>query len=127
MLDNLGLLMWMLAVTALILFLAWRASRWIALHGGNMPALSNGFALSGGTSRRFRVVGQLPLGRTARLIAVRIGNQCCLLGVTEQSVTVVKECGWDEVAELFRTPDAPQSSAAFPDVLRDFLHKTEKK
>ena len=81
----------MLAATVIILFLAWAASRWIAQRGG-----ASGF---GGTEE-FRILYQLPLGRTERLVILRAGTRCYLLGVTEANITLLKE--WDgEEAEAW--------------------------
>ena len=83
--------MGMLAATVIILFLAWAASRWIAQRGG-----ASGF---GGTEE-FRILYQLPLGRTERLVILRAGTRCYLLGVTESNITLLKE--WDgEEAEIW--------------------------
>ena len=87
--------MGMLAATVIILFLAWAASRWIAQRGG-----ASGF---GGTEE-FRILYQLPLGRTERLVILRAGTRCYLLGVTEANITLLKEWEGEEAEAWTSAP-----------------------
>ena len=92
-------LLGLVLATVGILAMAWWVSRWIAVHGVG--------AAQGQGSERFRVVCQLALGRGERLALVRFQDRCLLLGVTEHSITLLRELEGDEAAEweAKRPPD----------------------
>ena len=108
----------MLAAAALILVLAYWTTKWVASRGlGGFPA----GGMSGG-SARFHVLGQIGLGRGERLVLVRLEDKCYLLGVTNGSITLLKELEGDEVkswlAEEERNP-AP----SFLEILGESLRR----
>ncbi len=125
-------LLGMLAATILILYLAWRASRWIAARGvpsgAGMGWLSADFFRSG-AAENFRVLYQIPLGRTERLILLQAGAAyCCLLGVTESRITLLKEWTGDDADAWARAfPVQETSGPAFTDILKDLTGRAGKK
>ena len=100
-----------------ILALAWWVSRWIAIHGASLP----GASLPPG-QERFRVVGQVPLGRGERLALVRFQDRCLLLGVTEHSITLLREVEADEAAEWLAESKRPPD---FADLLGSVLRRRD--
>ena len=122
-------LLGMLLVVLLILGLAYAATRWLGTaYGGKggrggksgkvLPA-----SLRAGGSERFRVVAQISLGRTERLVLARLGDRCYLLGVTEQGFTLLKELEGGEAQEWLREEESDAAPASFMDVLKDNLRK----
>ena len=116
-------LLGMLLVVLLVLALAYAATRWLGSsyggRGGRIP--STGKVRAGG-SERFRVIGQISLGRTERLVLACLGDRCYLLGVTEQGFTLLKELEGEEAQEWLREEET-SAPASFMDVLKDNLRK----
>ena len=94
--SNLWSLLGVLAVVILILYLAYAATRWIGLHGA--PGGAAALPRAGG-SGSLRILAHLAVGRNERLVLVRLGARCLLLGVTERQITVLRELGEDEAAQ----------------------------
>lgn len=111
MLSNLVSALGMLFTVVLILFLAYWTSRWVASHGVPGPP-----APGGGDA--FRILARLPVGRGAYLLLVRVREDCLLLGVTEQRVTLLKEWTGEE-ADAW-TFDAPSPDNGFWQALQKF-------
>ena len=106
----------MLAATALILVLAYWTTKWVAQRGlGGVQAGS----ISGG-SARFRVLGQIALGRGERLVLVRLEDKCYLLGVTNGSITLLKELEGDE-AKSWLAETERQPAPSFLEILGESL------
>ncbi len=111
MLEALG----MLLVTVLILVLAWVVSRWVAKSG--MPAGTRGTK----AGERLSLTAQIPLGRNERVVLLRVGDTFLLLGVTQNSVTVLRELESGKVEEWLET-DTPERSN-FLELLQENLRK----
>ena len=104
----------MLSVTVLILVLAYWTSRWVGSHGAPGPS---GWPGSMGNAN-LRILARVGVGRSACLLVVRVRERCLLLGVTDGSITLLKE--WEgEEADAWLT-QAPADNA-FLGVLRDAL------
>ena len=115
-------LLGMLLVVLLVLALAYAATRWLgSSYGGKGGRVPAGKMRAGG-SERFRVIGQISLGRAERLVLARLGDRCYLLGVTEHGFTLLKELEGEEAQEWLREEEIPVP-ASFMDVLKDNLRK----
>lgn len=112
--------MGMLAMVILVLLLAYLATRAISRYGGSGVAFGGGRDASG---TAFRVVARLELGRNERLVLVRIGERCCLIGVTAQSVTLIKELSGEESQLWCADAERPETAPAFLDLLKENLRK----
>jgi flagellar biosynthetic protein FliO len=106
----------MLVVAVAILVLAYFATRWIAQHG--TPGMTGKV---GAASGRFSVLAQIAVGRNERLLLVRLGDRCCLLGVTEHGITLLKELEEEESREWLNAASAP-ASPTFVETLSSSLH-----
>jgi flagellar biogenesis protein FliO len=80
---------------------------WVTLR---VVARLNGPKMGGAVGRRrdpvarpVEVLGRSPLGRSASVSVVRLGDRCFALGVTEQNVNLLTEVDID----LTEPPDAP--------------------
>ncbi len=103
----------MLFVVILILVLAWAVTRWVASRGIGAGGVSRG----GG---RLAVLGQLSVGRSERLLLVRVQERCLLLGVTQYSVALLKELTEEEAREWLREPEP---KATFLETLQENMRK----
>ena len=106
-----------LGVVALILYFAYCATKWIGTHG----------APGGGTLRlngngKFRILGQLGVGRNERLVLVRLNERCYLLGVTEHQIALLRELD-DREAEEWLAQGEQTSAPSFTEVLSKNLRK----
>ena len=108
----------MLAATALILALAYWTTKWVASRG---PGGLSAGSMSGG-SARFHVLGQISLGRSERLVLVRLEDKCYLLGVTSGSITLLKELEGDE-AKSWLAEAERNTSPSFLEILGESLRK----
>ena len=115
-------LLGMLLVVLLILALAYAATRWLGSSYGGKGGRSSPASLRAGGSERFRVIGQIGLGRTERLVLACLGDRCYLLGVTEHGFTLLKELEREEAQEWLREEET-SAPASFMDVLKDNLRK----
>jgi len=100
--ENLWTLLGMLAAVAAILAMAYWTTRWIASRGGR------GFSPVQ-DSRNFRVAGRINVGRSGQLLLVCLEERCLLLGVTEHSITVLKELEGEEAARWLEDAPVPPS------------------
>jgi len=103
----------MLAAVVAILVLAYLATRWIASRG-----VGGGAAAGAG----FCVLRQISLGRAERLLLVRLGERCLLLGVTAGGISLLKELEADEAEEWLKPKETP-AAPGFLDVLKENLKK----
>jgi len=104
--DNVLTLIAMLLTVVGVLALAWVVTRWVGRHGG-------GGAFTGGSGdERFRVLRQISLGQGQRLLLVRLGERCLLVGVAAGGVSLLAELTEDEAQSWF--PQADQDGPAPP-------------
>lgn len=116
--GNFWSLLGVLAVVVLILYLAYAATKWVGTH--SVPGGAGMLQTSG--NEKFRILGQLGVGRNERLVLVQFDERCCLLGVTEHQITLLRELEGDEAADwLARSASAPASG--FMEVLGETLRK----
>ena len=108
----------MLAIAILILAAAYFVTRWLGTWQMRGPS----GAFRPGGAGNVRVVSQTSLGRNERLVLVRVGRQCLLLGVTAEHVSVIREFTEAEAEELCSQPEAGQATG-FADILKDSLRK----
>ena len=114
----------MLAIAIAILFFAYLATRWLGLRqssgGGSGRLRVNG-------AGPFRVLWQINLGRSERIVLVQFGeekgkNQFFLLGVTAYSISTLKELSGEEMAGWLSEEDrAP--APGFAEILKENLWK----
>lgn len=93
--ENIVSLLGMLVVIAGILVMAWLCTRAIGKYG--VPGSSNR-----GKSEELSVLRQISIGRNQRLVLLRVGERCLLLGVTEQCITVLTEMEHTEAEDWLR-------------------------
>jgi len=111
--DNLLSLIAMLLTMVGVLVLAWVVARWVGRHGG-------GGALTGGSGdERFQVLRQIALGQGQRLLLVRLGERCLLVGVASGGVSLLCELSEEEA----RTWLAPKRDGAPPPSFWEALQK----
>ena len=104
----------MLLVIAATLGLAYWFTKHIAGRGFVQSA-------AGGQRTELRVLGQLALGKGQRLLIVRLGQRCLLLGISAESITLLAELSEEEAAPwLSSAQDAPQNMA-FLEAMRNIL------
>ena len=116
--ENFWSLLGVLAVVVLILYLAYIATKWIGTH--STPGGSGMLRVNG--SDRFRVLGQLGVGRNERLVLVRLDERCYLLGVTEHQITLLREIDGDEAAAWLAQGEQP-TAPSFTEILSQNLRK----
>ena len=115
--GNLLSLLGMLAMVVLVLFLAYWVTKLIGQRG--MPGWARGVDGAG----KLQLLWQVNLGKSERLVLVRLNNRCLLLGVTGGGITLLKELNEEEAAcWLQKTGEAAQQPN-FLDILRDSLSK----
>jgi len=103
--GNVLSLIGMLLIMAGVLALAWAVSRWIGRHG------ASGFA-GGSGDERFQVLRQIGLGQGQRLLLVRLGERCLLVGVASGGVSLLAELSEEEARSWL--PQGGQENAAPP-------------
>ena len=115
--ESIWSLLGMLSVAVAILLLAYWTTRWLAAGGGGAfrSGVREGAAAGSGS---FRIAGQCSLGRNERLVLLRFPETWCLLGVTEHTITVLRE--WKAEEDWDAETAAPP---AFLEVLRRNLKK----
>ena len=116
--GNFWSLLGVLAVVVLILYLAYAATKWVGTH--SVPGGAGMLQTSG--NERFRILGQLGVGRNERLVLVRLDERCYLLGVTEHQITLLRELDGDEAAEWLAQGEQP-SAPSFTEILSQNLRK----
>lgn len=105
----------MLLTTVAVLALAYWVTRWIGRRG--MP----GFSASGTEGQQ--VLWQLSLGKSERLVLVRLDRRCLLLGVTSGGISVLSELTEEEAAKWLQKREEVARQPSFLEVLRDNLPK----
>ena len=108
----------MLAVAILILFLAY----WVTRMLGTWQMRSSAISPRVGGGGHVQLLSQLNLGKNERLVLIRIGDQCLLLGVTAERVTVLRELSTEEIEAVSAQPESG-TSVGFTDILKDSLRK----
>ncbi len=111
-------LLGVLAVVVLILYLAYFVTRWIGMHG--VPGGAGAIRPDG--AGRFRILGQLAVGRNERLVLVRLDERCYLLGVTEHQITLLRELDGEEAARWI-AEGAVAPPPGFMEVLGETLRR----
>ena len=106
----------MLLCTAVILFLAYWVTRKIGLSSGVGNA---------GVGSRMRVLDRLPIGTGQSLLVVQLGEQCFVLGVSKEHISLIAELT-EEQAQLWKKSAAVHTAdtapAAFFETLSRRLH-----
>lgn len=106
----------MLLCTAAILFLAYWVTRKIGLSS------STGHW---GASSRMRVLDRLPVGTGQALMVVQLGEQCFVVGVSKDHISLIAELT-EEQSQLWRKMDAAHKAdtapAAFFETLSRRIH-----
>jgi len=106
----------MMAIMVAVLFLAYFLTRWIAVHG------APNFA-GGRTDDVLGVLRQVNVGRTERLLLVRLNDRCLLVGVTSASMCVLAELSKEESEQWLQAP----GTASFMETLQSAASKIPKK
>lgn len=91
------------------------------LHGGRSGGLRAG-------PRAVEVLARSPLSRTASVVVARIGDRCLALGVTDHSVSVLREVETTDLQTA--VPSWTQGSAprsAWRDFLDDIRERTVRR
>lgn len=111
--GNILSLLGMLLTVVGVLVLAYWVTRLIGRHG--MP----GWAKPPGGQGRLEILWQASLGKSERLVLVRIERRCLLLGVTGGEIRVLTELSEEEAGPWLQSPGAPADTPSFLDILRD--------
>ena len=114
---NFWSLLGVLAVIVLILYLAYFATRWIGTRSA--PGGAGALRVSGAGD--LRILGQLGVGRNERLVLVRLGERCYLLGVTEHQITLLRELDGEEAAPWLAQSEGAPTAPGFLEVLSETL------
>lgn len=113
-----SLVILLIAVTA-ILALAYWVTRWIAVHG--TPDFTG--------ARREEplcVLRQVNVGRSERLLLVRLQKRCLLIGVTASSMSLLTELTPEEAGEWLEGP-GPSAPPGFRDIMQEAMARISKK
>ncbi len=111
-------LLGMLTAVALILAAAHYTTKWIALHGTpGLPAARG--------DEKFRVLRMVSLGKDGQAALLQAGDRCLLLGVTPNSVTLLRELDAEEAARWIggETADAAVSPGFLEALQRNWSKK----
>lgn len=111
-------LVWTLAAVVIVLYLAYRCSRFIAVRGG-------GFAGASGTA--MRLLSRLPLAQDKQLVVAETGDRYWLLGVSPAGIQLVAELTEQEAMACVKTPQAGEAIPEFSEILRKGLSSFGKK
>ncbi len=99
-----------------VLVLAYFFTRWIAVHGSpNFVGGRNDDVLC--------VLRQVNVGRTERLLLVRLHDRCLLIGVTAASMCVLAELSKEESEQWLHSP----GTVSFMETLQSAASKIPKK
>lgn len=115
--GNVLSLLGMLLTVIGVLVLAYWVTRLIGRHG--MP----GLAKASGGRGRLEVLWQVSLGKSERLVLVRVEQRCLLLGVTSGEIRVLTELSEEEAGPWLQSPGASADTPSFLDILRDNFPK----
>lgn len=114
-------LLWAVICVVVVLGMAWWATRCMA--GRGLPGGLMGVGRAG--RGQIRVLEQQALGRDQRLVAVQVGEQCFLLGVTQGQITLLSEIAWP-AQEPEGTAQAPAQGAPFREALSNARKKARR-
>lgn len=117
--GNFWSLLGVLAVIVLILYFAYFATRWIGTH--SVPGGAGTLRMGG--AEDLRILGQLGVGRNERLVLVRLGERCYLLGVTEHQITLLRELDGEEAAPWLAQGENAPAAPGFMEVLSETLRR----
>ena len=117
--SNFWSLLGVLAVIVLILYFAYFATRWIGMR--SVPGGAGTLRAPGAGD--LRILGQLGVGRNERLVLVRLGERCYLLGVTEHQITLLRELDGEEAAPWLAQNDGTGAAPGFMEVLSETLRR----
>lgn len=106
----------MLLTVVAVLALAYWVTKLIARRG--LPGWASGMGES-----RIQVLWQASLGKSERLVLVRVEKRCLLLGVTGGGISVLTELTEEEAANWPREREEVARQSNFLDILRDSLPK----
>ena len=102
--STLAYLLSLFAVFAFVVFLAYLASRFLGRRFAGLAASQDG-----------RILSQLSLGPNRFVCVVEIAERIFMLGVTEHSVTLLREItDAEEIERLHRRELGSQNSPCFP-------------
>ncbi len=105
-----------LAMIVAVLFLAYFVTKWIAVHGA--PDFTKAKAESG-----LSVLRQVNVGRSERLLLVRVHERCLLIGVTPASMSVLTELTEEECSACLDGSADP----GFADALQSAISRIQRK
>ncbi len=117
--ENFWSLLGVLAVVVLILYFAYAATKWIGTH--SVPGGSGTLRAAG--AGELRLLAQLGVGRNERLVLVKLSRRCFLLGVTEHSVTLLRELDDEEAAPWLAQGEGAPAAPGFMEVLSETLRR----
>ena len=115
--DNILSLLGMLLTVAAVLALAYWCTKLIGRRG--MPGWARG--LNG--ADKLQLLWQVSVGRNERLVLVRLGSRCLLLGVTGGGVSLITELTQEEAAPWLQKPEVTAQQPSFLEILRDNVPK----
>lgn len=110
-------LLGMLLTVVGVLVLAYWVTRLIGRHG--MP----GWAKAPAGQGCLEILWQASLGKSERLVLVRVEKRCLLLGVTSGGIQVLTELSEEEAGPWLQRPGASADTPSFLDILRDNFPK----
>ena len=114
-------LLWYLMCIVVILGLAYWVTRYLGKHSGGMLVPKSG-------ALPMEILSQLTLSRNEKLLVVRTGKRCFLLGLTEGSIQMLSELSeedlrnWTEAAQ----ENTAEKTEAFAEKLRALSRKKEQ-
>ena len=115
--GNILSLVGMLLTVVLVLALAYWCTKLIGRRG--LP----GWAAGAGGGERIQILWQASLGKSERLVLVRLNERCLLLGVTGGGINVLTELTDEEAADWLQKKGDPPQAPSFLEILRENLPK----
>lgn len=115
--GNILSLVGMLLTVVLVLALAYWCTKLIGRRG--LP----GWAAGAGGGERIQILWQASLGKSERLVLVRVNERCLLLGVTGGGINVLTELTDEEAADWLQKKGDPPQAPSFLEILRENLPK----
>lgn len=119
MIGNVLSLLGMLLIVIVVLVLAYGCTRFLGACG--MAGTPGGIR----KSEDLYVMRQIGIGRNQRLLLVRMGERCLLLGVSSEAVTLLLQLEGEEAKQWFEQTENAVQGSGFMDVLRE--HALKKK
>lgn len=115
--GNILSLVGMLITVILVLVLAYWCTKLIGRRG--LP----GWAAGTGGGERAQILWQISLGKSERLVLIRMNQRCLLLGVTSGGINVLTELTDEEAADWLQKKGDPPQAPSFLEILRENLPK----